>query len=79
MTLAAVDPSVAKPGLLAFGVVAALGLVAFLLFRSMNNRIKNIHFDERGDEPRSGREADQGGGAPEDPGGSGPGPRRPPE
>lgn len=46
MTLA-VDPAVAKPGLIAFAVVAALGVATFLLFRSMNNRIKKISFDER--------------------------------
>ncbi len=39
------DPADVKPGWLALVIVALIGLATFLLWRSMNNQLKKVHFD----------------------------------
>jgi hypothetical protein len=41
------DPDDVTPGLLGFVVVASLALALWFLLRSMNNRLKNVKFEER--------------------------------
>lgn len=65
MPVLAIDPATVKPGLLAFFVVAGLGVATFFLVRSMNKQLRKIDFDEGGDEGGDeGSRAEQTGGTP---------------
>jgi hypothetical protein len=57
--LAAVDESKVTPGLLGFVVIAVLGGATYLLIRSMNRQIRNIHLP---DEPRDPSDGEPPGG-----------------
>ncbi|MGH3322698.1 MAG: hypothetical protein ACRDN9_21480, partial [Streptosporangiaceae bacterium] len=37
----------AEPGLLAFGIVACLGVILYFLIRSMNKQFKKVNFEEK--------------------------------
>jgi hypothetical protein len=68
-----------KPGWLGLAVVAGIGILTYLLWRSMNRQLTKVHFDDptsAGQQPAPGPEASWGdrpdvgedGGAPGEPG-----------
>lgn len=58
--LLAYDPGQVKPGVLAFLIVAALGVATYFLIRSMNKQLKKINFEEEPPRGESGADRSSG-------------------